>query len=132
MSRPRLHDDGYLAHLRNLPCCCGCNRAPPSEAAHIRIGFLTMGKKPDDCNALPLNAWCHREAPDSQHANERAFWERRGVNPYDLAADIYRAYGGDGGKPKISRTKTKPRRPKETRQKIPSRKAAWPKRKFGQ
>src|SRR5436189_268351 len=64
MSRHRLHDDGFLAYLRTLPCCCGCNRAAPSEAAHIRIGFFAMGKKPDDCNAVPLNAWCHRKAPD--------------------------------------------------------------------
>ena len=121
MSRPRLHDEEFLAYLRALPCCCGCGRAAPSEAAHIRIGFFAMGKKPDDCNAVPLNAWCHRQAPDSQHANERAFWERRNVNPYDIAGHLYRQYGGTGGVPKKSRTKVKPRRPKEKRAKIPSR-----------
>lgn len=121
MSRPRLHDDGFLAYLRARPCCCGCNRAPPSEAAHIRLGFFAMGKKPDDRDAVPLNAWCHRLAPDSQHANEREFWERRGVNPREIAASYYMAYGGSGGKPKVKRTKTKPRKPKNERQKIPSR-----------
>lgn len=130
MSRPRLHDDGFLAHLRTLPCCCGCNRAPPSEAAHIRIGFFAMGKKPDDCNAVPLNAWCHREAPNSQHAGEVAFWERRGVNPYDIAGHLYRQYGGTGGHAKVKRTTIKPRLPKEKRAKIQSRGRPWPKRGF--
>jgi hypothetical protein len=129
VSRPRLHDEGFLAHLRTLPCCCGCNRAAPSEAAHIRIGFFAMGKKPDDCNAVPLNAWCHRQAPDSQHTNERSFWERRGVNPYDIAGDLYRQYGGAGGKPKKRRTIIRPRLPKEERQKIRGR-TQWPKRPF--
>jgi len=131
VSRPRLHDDGYLAHLRKLPCCCGCNRVPPSEAAHIRIGFFAMGKKPDDCNAVPLNAWCHREAPDSQHADERGFWERRGVNPYDIAGHLYRQYGGTGGHAKVKRTTIKPRLPKEKRAKIQSRGFGPQKRTFG-
>ncbi len=130
MARPRLHDDGFLAYLRTLPCCCGCGRTAPSEAAHIRIGFYAMGKKPDDCNAVPLNRWCHREAPDSQHAGEVKFWERRGVNPYDIAGHLYRQYGGVGGKPRKRRTKIKPRPPKGKRAKIQSRGFSRQKRKF--
>ena len=128
MSRPRLHDDGYLAFLRLQPCCCGCGRQAPSQAAHIRIGFFTMGKKPDDRFAVPLNQWCHLDAPDAQHENERAFWERRRLDPFAIAARFYAEYGGTGGKPRRPR-KSKPRLPKERRARFPTRKDfKWPKR----
>lgn len=103
MARPRLHDDGFLRFLRQKPCCCGCGRPAPSEAAHIRLGFFAMGKKPDDSKAVPLNAWCHRLAPDSQHQGEEEFWERRSVDPFKIAERLYREYGGDGGQPKKRR-----------------------------
>lgn len=118
---PRLHDDGFLQFLRTKPCCCGCGRAAPSEAAHIRIGLFAGAMKPHDRDALPLNAWCHRLAPDAQHADEKGFWARRGVDPFELAARYYAEYGGDGGHAKVKRTKVKPRRPKEKRANIPSR-----------
>lgn len=130
MSRPRLHDDGYLAWLRLQPCSCGCGRSAPSQAAHVRIGFLALQKKPDDKNAVPLNQWCHLDAPDAQHKNERAFWKRRGVDPFALAAKYYAEYGGTGGKPRKPRTTIKPRLPKEQRQRIQSRPNPWPKRKL--
>lgn len=126
MSRPRLHDDGFLEFLRQKPCCCGCGRAAPSQAAHIRIGFFTMGKKPDDKFAVPLNQWCHLDAPDAQHKDEKGFWERRGVDPFDLAARYYAEYGGTGGAP---RKKRKPRttiRPKGFPQRSTARTNAWP------
>lgn len=132
MSRQRLHDDGYLAFLRKQRCCCGCNQAPPSEAAHVRIGFFAMGKKPDDRFAVPLNRWCHRESPDSQHANEKDFWARRNFSPFAIAKRLYAEYGGDGGHPKVKRTTIKPRLPKEKRAKIQSRGFGPQKRKFGQ
>lgn len=119
--QPRLLDAGFLEFLRQKPCCCGCRRAAPSEAAHIRIGLFAGAMKPHDRDALPLNAWCHRLAPDAQHADEKGFWARRGVDPFELAARYYAEYGGTGGQPKKRRTKTKPRRPKEKRAKIPSR-----------
>lgn len=90
-----------------------------------------MGKKPDDRHAVPLNAFCHRLAPDSQHANERAFWERRRLNPFDIAERLYRAYGGTGGRPKARRA-PKPRKPKAQRAKMQSRPFPKTKRKFGQ
>ena len=119
--QPRLLDPEFLAFLRKKPCSCGCGRAAPSEAAHIRIGLFAGQMKPHDRNALPLNAWCHRLAPDSQHADEKSFWKRRGVDPFELAARYYREYGGEGGREKKNRTIIKPRLPKEKRQKIPSR-----------
>lgn len=129
--QPRLFDPGFLAFLRTKPCSCGCGRAPKSEAAHIRIGLLAAGMKPHDKHAVPLNAWCHRLAPDSQHADERGFWEKRGLDPFDIAAKLYAEYGGTGGAPKKRRTISKPRRPKEKRAKIQSRGFGQQKRKFG-
>ena len=116
MSRPRLLDPGYLAFLHTKPCCiCGAHEI---EAAHIRIGFFGLGKKPDDRYATPLCAGHHRE----QHSeNETAFWSRYGRNPWDIAQRLYREYGGDGGKPRRKRTIIKPRLPKERRAKIQSR-----------
>ena len=84
-----------------------------------------MGKKPDDKNAVPLNAWCHRHAKESQHANEAIFWQSRNLDPFAIAARLYAEYGGNGGKPKKKRA-AKPRKPKEQRAKIKSR--GFPKR----
>jgi hypothetical protein len=128
--QPRLLDAGFLAFLRTKPCACGCGRAAPSEAAHIRIGLFAGQMKPHDRDALPLNRWCHREAPDSQHADEKSFWNSRSLDPFKIAAALYQEYGGTGGKPRKPRTIIRPRIPKDKRQKIPARKAPWPKRKF--
>jgi len=121
MSRPRLHDSGFLRFLHTKPCClCG---ASPVEAAHIRIGFRALGKKPDDRYATPL---C-REHHEEQHGmNEAQFWTLYQRNPFDIAAKLYAEYGGTGGKPKPKRA-PRPRPPKERRAKIPSR--PFPKRK---
>jgi hypothetical protein len=127
VSRPRLHDDGYLAFLRTKPCCCGCGRPAPSEAAHVKIGWFTMAKKPDDRFCVPLNAWCHR-GPGQQHDGEAAFWEARGLDPFAIAERLYAEYDGTGGAPKAKR-KPKKRPPPEKRQKIRSR-HGWPKRRM--
>ena len=135
--RPRLHDAGYLAWLRTKPCCA-CGKAPPCEAAHIRMTCLAidkpitgMGRKPDDKYALSLCAWCHREGPESQHniGDEADFWAGFGIDPFEFAAKYYDEYGGAGGKPRKPRTTINPRLPKEQRQKIPNRKTAWPSRR---
>lgn len=135
--RPRLLDAGFLAFVRTKPCANPSCRHVPAEAAHIRMGNIDIGKpstgmqeKPDDRWAVPLCAWCHREAPNAQHKmNEGKFWKAVGVDPFQLAAKLYEEYGGTGGVIKIKRTKTKPRRPKEQRQKIRGR-TTWPKRRF--
>lgn len=119
MSRQRLHDDKFLAFLRGRSCSA-CGRNPPCEAAHIRIGFGAMGKKPDDRFATPLCPGCHRE----QHSmNETTFWGVHAKNPFDIAARLYAEYGGDGGHEKRPK-KMKPRKPAHMRKKIRSR--PWP------
>lgn len=119
MSRPRLHDEKFLAFLRTKPCCI-CGRVGETEAAHIRIGFRALGKKPDDKDATPLCAEHHRE----QHSmNETIFWATAAtlpIDPFLTAERFYAEFGGTGGKPKAKR-KPKPRKPKHLRQKIASR-----------
>lgn len=130
---PRLYDAGFLAFIRRKPCCV-CGQAAPSEAAHIRMGNLEMGKratgmaeKPNDRFAVPLcgpsfdTSWigCHRQ----QHAmNEADFWRlwADSADPFAIAARLYAEYGGTGGKPK-KRTTIKPRLPREKRAKIQGR-----------
>lgn len=117
MSRPRLHDDGYLTFLRTKPCCV-CGRVGETEAAHIRIGFLALQKKPDDKDATPLCRDHHRQ----QHAtNELLFWSHHRLNPFEIAERLYHDYGGTGGAPRKKRKTVKPRKPKHLRQKIRSR-----------
>lgn len=119
MSRPRLHDPGFLAFLRTRCCCiCANGRVENIEAAHIRIGFLALCKKPDDRYAVPLCSYHHR----LQHSmNETGFWALYGEDPFAIAAELYRRYGGTGGKPRQKRATVKPRKPKHLRQKIRSR-----------
>ena len=127
MPRPRLHDDGFLAFLRKKPCCI-CGREGETEAAHIRIGFRAMAKKPDDQFATPLCRAHHRE----QHSmGEQDFWDKYKRNPFYIADCFYNVYGGTGGKPKKKRA-AKPRKPKSQRAKIKSRGFPTTKRKFGQ
>jgi hypothetical protein len=143
--QPRIRDDGFLAFLRTLPCCV-CGRAPKSEAAHIRMAALELGKanpgmaaKPDDRHAVPLCSWCHRDAPDAQHkGSERAFWDRLEIDPFAVAARLYARYtaslaGKPAGRPSIRPPRKAKPRPKlamrplfgqkwpEKRPKIPSR-----------
>ena len=124
MPRPRLHDDGFLAFLRKQPCCI-CGKTETVQAAHIRIGFRAMAKKPDDRYATPLCAAHHRE----QHGmNEALFWATVAtlpIDPFLTAEQFYASYGGTGGKPKKKRA-PKPRKPKSQRAKIKSR--PFPKR----
>lgn len=123
---PRLYDSGYLKWLRQKPCCA-CSRFPPSEAAHIRYGLTGMQRKPDDCRAVPLCAWCHREGPEAQHkGDEQEFWARLEIDPLALATNLYAEYGGAGGAPRKPRS-IKPRLPKDKRSKIQS--AGFPKKK---
>lgn len=121
MSRPRLHDDKYLAFLRGR-FCSACGRGPPCEAAHIRIWFGALGKKPDDKFATPLCPDCHRK----QHSmNEAEFWASRGLDAFKIAERLYAEFGGSGGSPR------KKRKPRTTiKPKGFGGKREWPKRKM--
>lgn len=89
-------DDNHLAFIRTLPSVV--SGAWPTEACHIRTGSAEhnkkktgKGQKPSDAWVLPLTPEEHRE----QHSgSEIAFWNRHGINPFDLASKLY-AVSGD-------------------------------------
>lgn len=121
---PRLLDPGYLAWLRKQPCACGCLRAAPSDAAHIRVGVTGMGRKPNDCCAVPLHHGCHMR----QHAygDERGWWHAHGEkDPLALAASYYRVYRAthpSANPAYVRKTRSiKERKPRDQRVKIRSR-----------
>lgn len=109
--QPRERDNGYLAFLRRLPCVacvklggsCG-----PTQAAHLRFSDAARGRinsgmqqKPSDRWATPLGAGHHAE----QHAgNERAFWDRLGIDAGDLCEALYAAFlAGHDAEPVVRR-----------------------------
>jgi len=126
--QPRNRNDKHLSMVRTMPCCCGCGRPAPSEAAHIRGNWacpekpsIGMQEKPDDKWTVPLNAWCHRDGPDAQHkGSEKAFWLRVGKDPFVIAKRLWRL----SGEPICTLSKTKPvksRKPAEQRKSISGR-----------
>lgn len=94
--RPRIKNERHLKFIRALPCLI-CGRAPPSEAAHIRLSDASYdvfnpgtGRKSDDSQTLPLCGRHHRE----QHGlGERDFWKRRGIDPVPVALALHRISG---------------------------------------
>ena len=132
MKNPRLYDPGFLTWLHGKPCVISGRF--PVEACHIRMGAPELGKVASGMQEKPSDFWCVPMHPDlhrEQHSmNEAEFWKKYGINPFVTALRLYAEYGGTGGKPK-PRQKINPRKPREKRTKIASRKTAWPKRKFG-
>lgn len=92
--QPRQHDEKHLARVRQWPCLV-CLNDIETEAAHIRYADECRGKrwcgkseKPDDRWTVPMCGNCHRR----QHTmNEREFWELAGIDPLDIAAQLYAA-----------------------------------------
>lgn len=88
---PRQKDEAHLAFIRQLPCVITGRQ--DTEAAHIRFGDLTygkrqvgMGEKPDDKWTVPLSTDAHR----NQHSmSERSFWEIHRINPLLVAAFLF-------------------------------------------
>lgn len=98
--QPREECPEFLAFVRRKPCAA-CGAPAPSQAAHLRAGNPAIGKRPtgvgerpSDKFANPLCAGCHLDAPDSQHntGDERAFWARVGIDPFENAAKLWRQF----------------------------------------
>lgn len=93
---PRVECPAFLAFVRRH-ACCACGAPPPSQAAHLRMSdarypekVCGVGMKPSDRWSTPLCADCHLDAPDAQHkVGEPEFWKRVGINPFELAANLY-------------------------------------------
>ena len=124
LDRPRKEQGGrarnpkHLAWIRTLPCLVsGTYRR--IEAAHVRYGSPVhgkpatgMGTKPDDRWTVPLAAEIHREGPEAQHAaNEREWWEARGIDPLDVALRLHAVTGDTAaGEAIIADARSKARR----------------------
>lgn len=86
----------YLDRIRALPCLC-CGRAP-SEAAHIRYSDFKAGKvnpgmgtkgTDDDRWCVPLCRECHRGRKGQHTRGERQWWEDKGIDPHEVARDLW-------------------------------------------
>lgn len=95
--RPRENDPSHLRFVGSLPCLITGRR--PSEACHIRYPDPRYGKretglseKAHDKFTVPMHADLHRE----QHSmNERAFWDRYGIDPIRVALALWANSGDD-------------------------------------
>lgn len=91
----------YLAFIRQLPCVVTGRR--PAQAAHVsyqaeHYGARGRGKsqKVSDRFALPL---CEEEHRIQHTMNERAYWEKRGIDPHIVCLVLWGLYherGSDG------------------------------------
>lgn len=92
--RPNLRRNSHhLAFIRGLPCIA-CGRAPPSQAAHVRVGTDGYAAgKPSDRFSLPLCGGvegCHAK----QHRiGELTFWSALRVDPLDAASRLWTVSG---------------------------------------
>jgi hypothetical protein len=145
--QPRIRDEGYLRWLRKQKCACGCQKPPPSDAAHLRAGSIAYGKeypglgaKPSDMWAMPLNRSCHMRQHDS--GDELTWWAAHGTfDPFGRAMRYYAQYQAEcpsktAGAPAVSKprkikVRSKPSPRPRQRAKVAKRANPWPKgRKF--
>ncbi len=95
--QPRERDNKHLAFIRRLPCAA-CGIAGPCDAAHLRAGDITIGKRPTGKAEKPSDRWTTplcRPCHERQHSGaELAFWSALGIEPFDLCQALY-AVSGD-------------------------------------
>lgn len=98
MKTPRAHRAEHLRFIRQLPCVV-CLENTTIEAAHIRYGDPTVGKrptgmgeKPDDAYTVPLCGKHHRQ----QHSmNEMAFWVSNKIDPIRVSLALLKESSDD-------------------------------------
>ncbi len=99
--RRKSHPGNRLSHInmiRQLPCVL---TGRPAEAAHVSYPDLSRGKLPrgkaqraDDKWAVPLCPELHRLNVGCQHdSNEMDWWSQFGVDPLQLAEELFKASG---------------------------------------
>ena len=93
---PREHNERHLGFIRGLPCCI-CHDNTSTEAAHVRYGspqngkrYVGKGEKPSDKWTVPL---CGRHHAIQHQIGEREFWLIAGIDPVQLAADLFACTG---------------------------------------
>jgi hypothetical protein len=94
--QPRERDNKHLAFIRRLPCAA-CGTTAGSDAAHLRAGDLSIGKRPTGKAEKPSDRWTTplcRPCHERQHSGaELAFWSDLGIDPFALCQALYAASG---------------------------------------
>jgi ERF superfamily len=87
ISKPvRERNREHLKFVASQPCLV-CGRTP-SDAHHIKFAEQrAMGRKVSDRFTIPICRLHHREL--HRRANERAWWEGRGIDPLGIAATLW-------------------------------------------
>lgn len=90
--QPREKCEPHLKFIRGLPCVI-CQNNIETEAAHVRMACIEVGKrytgkgeKPSDRWAVPL---CGKHHRDQHEIGEREFWLLAGINPIQVATDLW-------------------------------------------
>ena len=88
---PPIRDKAHISFVKSKPCAA-CGRWPNTgmiiDAAHISIGRNCMSRKVGDDRTVPLCRWpCHHKQTFIK--NELAFWQDLGINPYEIAAQLW-------------------------------------------
>lgn len=96
--RPRKEDASHLDYIRSLPCIV-TGRLNQVQAAHIRYGDLSYGKRETGAGEKPDDRWClplHRDEHCDQHKHgEREWWIARGIDPLRVACALWGASGDE-------------------------------------
>jgi hypothetical protein len=82
----RERDRNHLRFVASQPCLI-CGRTP-SDPHHIKFAEQrAMGRKVSDRFSVPICRLHHREL--HRRGNERAWWQRRGIDPLEVAATLW-------------------------------------------
>lgn len=90
--RKREKRPDYLRQIKHLPCA-GCERHPPSDPHHLKQGTGERGMafRSGDNWAIPLCRPCHDAVENIGSKNEGAWFQKRGILPLMLAAELWAA-----------------------------------------
>lgn len=96
--RPRKEDVDHLAFIRSLPCLA-TGFIYGIDAAHVRYGDLSYGKRETGASEKPDDRWCvplHRSIHEDQHKHgERDWWIQIGIDPLRIACALWGASGDE-------------------------------------
>ena len=96
--QPRVRDHGYLAWLRRAPCLAGLIEGGcqgPVQACHLRMSIPaapTPGSPTSRTTHTPGRDASIITSRTSTAASETAFFQRLGVDPFDLCRSLYAAF----------------------------------------
>lgn len=93
--QPSIEDRKHRAFIKTLYCAV-CGTWHYIDPAHLRAANLAYGK-PFTGRRKPCDRWINplcRSHHYEQHAGkELAFWDRHGIDPFELASSLYAVTG---------------------------------------